>query len=102
MKRKLLSIIALLCIAASMSAMEIYVKYQTTGTTVTLNVETTNTILEVKEIIVCHHHADTCLYDRDARRQSAARHHRGYQRQRKDLRAELHAGEWRGLLPAVG
>ena len=51
MKRKLLSILALLFIAASMSATDIYVKYLT-GKTITLDVDLENTtILTVKGMV---------------------------------------------------
>lgn len=50
MKHKILMTLALLMLSVSMSAMQIFVK-TLTGKTITLDVETTNTILEVKGMI---------------------------------------------------
>jgi len=50
MRNKILMTLALLMLSVSMSAMQIFVK-TLTGKTITLDVETTNTILEVKGMI---------------------------------------------------
>ena len=50
MRKKLLSMLALLMVAVTMSAMQIFVK-TVTGKTITLDVEPTYTILEVKGLI---------------------------------------------------
>jgi len=50
MRKKILSIVALLTIVVSMSAMQIFVK-TLAGKTITLDVENSNTILEVKGLI---------------------------------------------------